>query len=68
MAGTAGLLLLVGGVALLVAGVRGDHPGLSVLGILAAVLGLVGLRVRQWIRKERVLRRVGQDLHVPDED
>ncbi len=67
LAGVTGLLMLVGGIALVAVGVSGDHAIASVLGILAGVLGLVGLRVRAWIRKERVLRRVGEDLHVPHE-
>jgi hypothetical protein len=68
VSGALGLLLVVGGIVLLWAGVSSDHPGLSVLGILAGVPGLVGLRVRHWIRKERVMRRVGEDLHVPPPD
>jgi hypothetical protein len=68
VSGIAGLLLLVGGVALLGIGVSGHHDAASVLGILAATLGLVGLRVRAWIRKEQVLRRVAVDLHVPPHD
>lgn len=65
MAGTTGLVLLLGGAALLATGVSGHHDAASVVGIMAAVLGLVGLRVRAWIRKEQVMRRVGEDLHVP---
>lgn len=67
MSGIAGLVLLAAGIALVGVGVGGDHDAASVLGILAAVLGLVGLRVRAWIRKEQVLRRVAEDLHVPHE-
>lgn len=64
-AGSAGLALLVAGTALVALGVSGHHDAASVFGILAAVLGLVGLRVRSWIRKEHRLRQVAEDLHVP---
>ena len=67
-AGGVGLTLLVAGIALTWWGVTGNHPEGSVPGILLAVLGLVALRVRAWGRKERVLRQVGHDLHVPPED
>ena len=67
-AGGVGLALLVAGIALTWWGVAGSHPAASVPGILLAVLGLVALRVRSWVRKERVLRQVGHDLHVPPEE
>ncbi|MCW2758815.1 MAG: hypothetical protein JWO46_2561 [Nocardioidaceae bacterium] len=41
---------------------------LKVLLIVLGVLLLVALRVRTWIRKERVLREVGRDLHVPPKE
>jgi hypothetical protein len=66
-AGAGGLVLLVTAALLLWLGLAGDHPGATVAGILLGVLGLVGLRIWSWVRKEQVLRRVGQDLHRPDE-
>ncbi|RLV47912.1 hypothetical protein D9V37_17525 [Nocardioides mangrovicus] len=44
----------------------GGHPVLTTLLVLAAVLVLAALRAWTWRRKERVLRRVGLDLRVPD--
>lgn len=67
VAGGGGLLLVVAGGLLVWFGTTQTHPVATVVGILAAVLGLIGLRVRSWIRRERLLRRLGEDLHVPDE-
>jgi Flp pilus assembly protein TadB len=67
VAGGGGLALLVGGGLLIWLGTSAHHSVATVFGILAGVLGLVGLRVRWWIRRERLMRRLGESFHVPEE-
>ena len=67
VAGGGGLVLLVGGGLLTWFGTSAHHSVVTVFGILAGVLGLAGLRVRWWIRRERLLRRLGESFHVPEQ-
>lgn len=63
----AGCLLVPGGAILLYLGSTTDHGGESVVGILALVLGLAGFRALFWVRRARLLTRVGLSFHRPEE-
>lgn len=60
-------MLLVSGGLMIWLGSTTHHSVATVFGILAAVLGLAGLRVRSWMRRERLLRELGEGFHVPEE-
>jgi hypothetical protein len=58
----AGVALVLGGLALAVA-----RPGTArVAGILAVVLGLACLRIAFWVRRARMMTRVGMSLRGGD--
>ena len=63
----AGCVLVPAGALLLYRGTRLDAGGESVAGILALVLGLVCVRVLFWVRRARLLTRVGLSFHTDDE-
>jgi hypothetical protein len=63
----AGCVLVPSGGLLLYLGTTGDHGGESVAGILALVLGLACVRVLFWVRRTRLLTRVGLSFHPPDD-
>ena len=60
-------MLLPVGALLLYLGTTGDHGGESVAGILALVLGLACVRVLFWVRRARLLTRVGLSFHRPED-
>jgi hypothetical protein len=64
----AACVLVPGGALLLYRGTTGDHGGESVAGILALVVGLACLRALFWVRRARLLTRVGLSFHDPDEE
>lgn len=64
----AACVLVPVGALLLYLGVTGDHGGESVAGILALVVGLACLRALFWVRRARLLTRVGLSFHDPDEE
>jgi Flp pilus assembly protein TadB len=63
----AGCVLVPVGALLLYLGVSGDHGGESVAGILALVLGLACVRILFWVRRARLLTRVGLSFHHPED-
>jgi hypothetical protein len=64
----AGWVLVPTGALVLYLGANGDRTGETVTGILALVAGLACLRVLFWVRRVRVLTRVGLSLHVDRAD
>ena len=64
----AGCVLVPSGALLLYLGTTGDHGGESVAGILALVLGLACVRALFWVRRTRLLTRVGLSFHGPEDD
>jgi len=63
----AGCVLGPTGALLLYLGTTGDHGGESVAGILTLVLGLVCVRTLFWVRRARLLTRVGLSFHGPED-
>ena len=63
----AGCVLVPTGALLLYLGTTGDHGGESVAGILALVIGLVCVRILFWVRRARLLTRVGLSFHGPED-
>jgi hypothetical protein len=64
----AGCVLVPAGALLLYLGTTQDHGGESVAGILALVLGLACVRVLFWVRRGRLLTRVGLSFHTPEDE
>ena len=64
----AGCVLVPSGALLLYLGTTGDHGGESVAGILALVLGLACIRVLFWVRRARLLTRVGLSFHDSEDE
>lgn len=64
----AGCVLVPVGGFLLWLGATGDHGGESVVGILALVLGLACVRVLFWVRRARLLTRVGLSFQDPEDE
>ena len=64
----AGCLLVPVGALLLSLGTTGDHGGESVAGILALVLGLACVRVLFWVRRARLLTRVGLSFRGSEDE
>ena len=63
----AGCVLVPAGALLLYLGIRRRPGGESVAGILALVLGLVCVRILFWVRRARLLTRVGLSFQADDE-
>jgi hypothetical protein len=64
----AGCILVPVGALLLYLGTTGDRGGESVGGILALVLGLACVRVLFWVRRARLLTRVGLSFRGPEDE
>lgn len=64
----AGCVLVPVGALLLYLGTTGDDGGESVAGILALVLGLACVRVLFWVRRARLLTRVGLSFHGAEDE
>jgi hypothetical protein len=62
----AGLVLAVGGGALLWRGAAAGPAGLTVAGILVLLAGLVCLRVAYWTVRVRAMTRAGLAMQVRD--
>ena len=60
-----GLVLVLGGAALLALGVAADRSWEKVTGIVGLVLGLACVRAYRWIRRARLMAQAGRDLHGP---
>jgi uncharacterized membrane protein HdeD (DUF308 family) len=63
----AGCVLVPVGALLLYLGTTQDQGLESVAGILALVLGLACVRVLFWVRRARLLTRVGLSFHQPED-
>ena len=61
-----GLMLIVGGAALLWRGVSAGPAGLTVAGILVLLAGLIGLRIGYWTVRVRAMTRAGLAMRGPD--
>ena len=62
-----GSVLVPAGVLLVLDGVRHDHSGRTVGGILLGLAGLVCLRILWWVRRIRLMTQAGIAQHVPSE-
>ena len=63
---TVGLLLSLGGGAMLWRGAADGPAGLTVTGILVLLAGLVSLRIAYWRVRVAAMTRAGLALHAPD--
>jgi hypothetical protein len=63
-----GCVLVPLGALLLYLGTTQDHGGESVAGIVALVLGLACVRILFWVRRARLLTRVGLSFHAPEDE
>ena len=63
----AGCVLVPVGALLLYLGTTGDQGAESVAGILALVLGLACVRILFWVRRARLLTRVGLSFRGPED-
>jgi hypothetical protein len=61
-------VLVPTGAVLLALGSARDHGPESVVGILLLVLGLVCVRILFWVRRARLMTRLGLDLQEPPAD
>ena len=64
----AGCVMVPLGALLLYLGTTGDRGGESVAGILALVLGLACVRAVFWVRRARLLTRVGLSFHRSEDE
>jgi hypothetical protein len=60
-----GLVLTVGGGAMLWRGASAGPSGLTVAGILVLLAGLIGLRIGYWTVRVRAMTRAGLAMHDP---
>lgn len=59
----AAVVLVPAGAVLIAVGFTRNHGGVTVIGIVAAVLGLVCLRALYWVRRVRLLTQAGLRIH-----